>query len=267
MRERGFALLIVLWTLVLLALLGTRIVAAGRYDTRLARNLIDAAVLEAETEGAVQQTIFQMLLPGVGRWTADGTTHVVRVGRAVVTIRLEDESGKVNPNIASEPLLAALLIQVGAPRATANAVAAAIVDWRTAGTEPRPLGAKAPQYAAAGRDYGPPGSDFRDLDELGSVLGMTPVLLARLRPHMTVYSDTDPDGSSSDKIVTAALGETGMVTASGAAGLEVVTIIAEARGLGNAAFGERVVVRLGGAGSGHPFDILALDRRVPEQAP
>ena len=42
-RERGFALLIVLWTLGLLALLGTQLLATARQDTQLARNLVDAA--------------------------------------------------------------------------------------------------------------------------------------------------------------------------------------------------------------------------------
>ena len=45
--QRGFALLIVLWTLPLLALLGTQLLATSRQDTQLARNLLDAAVLEA----------------------------------------------------------------------------------------------------------------------------------------------------------------------------------------------------------------------------
>ena len=51
-RQRGFALLIVLWTVAFLALLGTQIVAAGRSDTQLADNLKQEAVLEAAADGA-----------------------------------------------------------------------------------------------------------------------------------------------------------------------------------------------------------------------
>src|SRR4051794_36524705 len=154
--QAGFALLVVLWTLSLLALLGTQLVATGRGEAQLARNLVDAAALEAATDGAVQQAIFGLLERSERRWPADGTEHFIRLGRIVVAVRVDDEGGKVNPNIASDNLLQGLLLRVGAPPAVAASVAAAMIDWRTAGTQPSPLGAKAPQYVAAGRDYGPP---------------------------------------------------------------------------------------------------------------
>ena len=84
-RQRGFALLIVLWTLALLALLGTQLLAAARSDTQLARNLVDSAALEAATDGAVQQAMFGMLEPPPRRWIADGSMHIVRLGPAVIT--------------------------------------------------------------------------------------------------------------------------------------------------------------------------------------
>ena len=52
-RQRGFALLIVLWTLALLALLGTQLLTTGRQDTQLARNLLDAATLEVRDKDKV----------------------------------------------------------------------------------------------------------------------------------------------------------------------------------------------------------------------
>ena len=42
-RQEGFALLIVLWTLGLLALLGTQLLATSRQDAQIARNLRDTA--------------------------------------------------------------------------------------------------------------------------------------------------------------------------------------------------------------------------------
>lgn len=262
LSQRGFALLIVLWTLALLALLGTQLVAAGRSDAQLARNLVDAAVLQAATEGAVQQAIFQMLQPPERRWAADGSVHLVRLGSGVVAVRLEDEGGKVNLNIASEALLRALLAQVGADPSTGAAVAAAIADWRSAGTQPRQMGAKAPQYIAAGRDYAPPGNEFHSVDEVAAVLGMTPTLLARLRPHLTVYSDSDPDGSTRDPVVAAALGDPPRILVP--ADLQVATIIAEAKGPNGGGSSERVVVRLNPQNGRHPYDVLALARFVPD---
>jgi general secretion pathway protein K len=57
-HQRGFALLVVLWTLALLALLGTQLLATSRQDTQLAHNRLDAAVLEAAANGAVQRAVF-----------------------------------------------------------------------------------------------------------------------------------------------------------------------------------------------------------------
>jgi uncharacterized membrane protein len=48
-RERGFALLLVLWTVALLALLGTQFLRASRIEVVLAHNLSEAASLQAAT--------------------------------------------------------------------------------------------------------------------------------------------------------------------------------------------------------------------------
>lgn len=40
----------------------------------------------------------------------------------------------------------------------------------------------------------------RPLEEAHAVMGMTPALLARLRPHLTVFTDEDPDMSTRDPL-------------------------------------------------------------------
>ena len=259
-RETGFALLVVLWTLTLLALIGTQLVRASRTEALLARNLIDAASLQAATDGGVQVAIFHLLDRSHRRWAADGVPRTVQVGAAEVTIRIENEGDKINPNIAAESLLTALLLQVGAAPAEAGAIAAAIHDWRTATSQARPRGAKAPQYATAGLDYGPPGSEFRSVDELGAVLGMRPALLALLRPHLTVFSDSDPDGSSRDPVVLAALVDTDAVPPASSVNGQVVSIVARGQGRNQASYAERAVVRLNAQAGQPPFEVLALGR-------
>jgi general secretion pathway protein K len=260
MRQRGFALLIVLWTLALLALLGTQLVAAGRGEAQLARNLVDAAQTEAATDGAVQQAIFAMLDASDARWKTDGMVHEIRLGDVAVSLRLADENGKVNPNLASASLLAALLVQVGAPPSTAASLANAIVDWRT---DNRLLGqpdADAARYGLAGLDYAPPGANFLDVDELGEVLGMTAELLARLRPHMTVYSARDPDGATADGVVAAALRQAGPAAQTDNGEVPVAEIVARASGPNHCEFAERVVVRVDAADPSRPFEMLQRER-------
>jgi general secretion pathway protein K len=202
---KGFALLIVLWTMGLLALLGTQLVAAGRSDTRLASNLKQEAVLAAAAEGAAAHVTFMLQAAHDPQWQADGVERELRIGATPVLVRVQLESDRVNLNSASQALMRALLMQVGAAPAEADRVAAAVMDWRTSGNAPRKNGAKAPEYLAAGLDYGPPGTVFQSVDELRDVLGMTPDLFARVAPHLTVLTDGDPDMNTRDPIVAAAL--------------------------------------------------------------
>jgi general secretion pathway protein K len=205
--QRGFALLIVLWTMGFLALLGTQIVAAGRSDSQLAANLRQQAVLAAAADGAIENTVFRVQALHDPTIQADGIVRTVRVGGTPVLVRVENESDRVNLNTASNVLLRALITEVGGPPAVANRLAAAILDWRTSGGNARPGGAKAADYMAAGRPYGPPGSAFVSVEELNDVLGMTPDLFARLEPHLTVLTDGDPDLSTRDPVVARALAD------------------------------------------------------------
>lgn len=204
-RQKGFALLIVLWTVGFLALLGTQIVAAGRSDTQLADNLKQEAVLEAAADGAIAQVMFSMLAARDARFQADGVVREVRIGQTPVLVRVENESDRVDLNTASGVLLRSLIIEVGGAPGTADRLAAAILDWRTSEANARHGGAKAPEYRAAGRAYGPPGMPFQSVGELADVLGMTPDLFARLAPHLTVLTDGDPDLSTRDPVVAKAL--------------------------------------------------------------
>ena len=99
-REQGFALLIVLWAMVLLALLVTGITGTGRTEAQLAGNLRENAQLQAEADGAVYDVIFHALATS-GPPLAFGQTI-----RGEHVIRVEDEAGKVNPNTAPPQLLA-----------------------------------------------------------------------------------------------------------------------------------------------------------------
>src|SRR6201999_1044544 len=87
--EDGFALVIVLWTLVLLTLLVSGLTASGRGEVKLAENLRDAAVAEAATDGATQEAIFRLV---AGQWAPTAVPHDMRFGGAVVTVRIQDEA-------------------------------------------------------------------------------------------------------------------------------------------------------------------------------
>jgi general secretion pathway protein K len=252
-ERRGFALLIVLWTLVLLSLLVTHLTATGRSEARIASNYAANAQAEADADGVVFEAAFHTIN---GDWIADGQPHTLQLGHGVAQVTLYSESGKINPNIASVELLASLLRVLGVEPSQANSLASAIADWREPGELARPAGAKSAQYRAAGLDYGPPNAPFESLDEIGRVLGMTPELLAAMRPHLTLFQYGDPDPSVADPVVLQALkqvqqipGQTGQPGfPSGLnAGLQTVTVVAEARSDSGGLFTRRAVLRIGPA--------------------
>jgi general secretion pathway protein K len=66
-----------------------------------------------------------------------------------------------------------------------------MIDLRTVALVPIVGGAKLDRHRLAGLRYGPANHPFASLDEIGLILGMTPALLARLKPHVSVYQTAD----------------------------------------------------------------------------
>lgn len=257
--ERGFALLIVLWSLVLITLLITQVTSAGRSEANLAGNLRRAAALRAETDGALHAAIFHLLDPASG-WRADGTEHRVKTQDGTVMLRITDELGKINPNLASPAMLAAMLRAAGLGEDEAGRLGAAILQWRYPSGEPPTTGEKAQTYRAAGRSYAPPSANFESVNELGLVLGMSPGLVARLAPHLTLYTDDQPDPRLADPLVAQVLESMGITAPAGPVPPpRVVTIMAAASGAGSTRFTRRAVVSLGPDSAGRQFRIVTWE--------
>lgn len=265
--DRGFALLLVLWTLVLLTLITSRLIAGGQAEARLASNLRAAAAAEMLADGAVHEAVFRLLDKSESGWKADGAVRRIVTPGGTVTVRIEDQSGKINPNQASQALLQALFLGLGADAATARSVAASMIDWRSRGADARPDGAKAQAYRAAGRDYGPPQAPFRSTQEIGLVLGMTPALLDRAAPHLTLFYDGDPDPAHASPTVLQALraatGQTDLGAGS-QAGERTVAISVDAAGRAGGRFARHAVIRVGSGGARRFSQILEW-RRTPAE--
>lgn len=200
--RRGFALLVVLWTLVLLALIVTHLTTTSHSEARIAGNFAANAVAEATADGAAYEAVFHLM---DGSWSADGSSHKLTEPDGTAMVRVDSEAGKLNPNVATVEMLSSLMRILGVEPRQAEALAEAILDWREAGTMPRPNGGKQAQYVAAGLTYGPPGTPFENIDELGRVLGMTPDVLNLLRPYLSIYQLGQPDLRYADPIVVKAM--------------------------------------------------------------
>ena len=254
-RSGGFALLIVLWTLVLIAFIVTRMTASGRTEIRIAENLRADAFAAAADDGAIYSAIFNQLDPNPdGRWPLNGQPRELTIGSSRVMVQLEDEAGRINPSTASPALLEALLRTTGSDAESARRLAVAIGDWvGAAAVAPgaRSQNAVPADYRAAGLDYGPPGEPFETLDELGRVLGMTPAVLAAIRPHLTLFGPAQPNAQTADPVVAAALAATQQGPQALVPGNQpppdmlLVRITATAFGPSNARVSKSAIVRVG----------------------
>jgi len=252
--QRGFALIIVLWAVGILALLVLGIVSVASREAKLTTTLRAEAVARAADDGVLSEVILEVLRSGT---TVPGPR---RFGAVQVAVGLVDLSGRMNPNLASAVMLQALLLRLGVSPQTAEYLAAAIVDWRTPGLTPSPHGAKAAQYRAAGMTYGPPGRPFENLDELGYVLGMTPALLAALKPHLTLWSTSDPDPAAADAVVLGALRVAGAPpVAARSTEARVIAFTATATLPDAPTVTRRAVVRFGFSPDGRGWRVLAWD--------
>jgi hypothetical protein len=135
-RNGGFALIVVLWTLVLIAFIA-QTTAGGRTEIRIASNLITNAVAQAAADGAIHEAIFILSNPQPNqRWPVDGSKREVVIGHTRVTIQLEDEAWWINPNWASPALLEALLRATGTDPESACHLSDAVSEW--VGSAPAP---------------------------------------------------------------------------------------------------------------------------------
>ena len=257
----GFVLLIVLWVTALLALLGSQLLTAARHDARQARDRQEAAELDAAASGALQRAMFRVLDTSEARWDVNDTWRIVPIGGCRVAVRIEGEAARINPNFASEPLLRGLLLALGTDPVTAGGLAASIVEWRSADNGPDRSGPAQARYRGLGLEYAPGGGFFIHLDELGAVAGMTPDLLKRLKPHLSLFSGTGVDPSRRDPVVAAALRISGDGHKDDGLGTPVVlSIDVDATGHGTARLALRYVVRLNAQSRARAWTILRRER-------
>lgn len=188
--ERGVALVIVLWTMLLLTVIAGNFVFAMRTETSVVRNAVSAAQAEAMANGAVHRALYETFKPAAdaSAWKADGMERQWEKNGAKIKVVMMDESGKIDINTGSDILLKGLLLSVGADAAKAAQLLDAILDWRDEDSLPRPNGAENEAYRAAGLKYEPANAPFEAVEQLQQVMGMTPDVYLRISHLITVHS-------------------------------------------------------------------------------
>jgi general secretion pathway protein K len=208
-RQAGAALLLVLWLVVLLTGVIAVFALGARTEGLQGRTLARGAAARYAAEAGIEVAAYHLQNPdGDARWVPDGRPIEFGYAGQRVRVRVVDESAKVDLNIATPDLLAALMQALGVDFERSRRIAGAIADWRDGDDLLNPEGgAEDPQYAAAKLPYGAKDRPFETLSELRLVLGMDPVLFEKMRPYVTLYSGlARPSPAYAGKPVLQALG-------------------------------------------------------------
>jgi general secretion pathway protein K len=192
-RQRGIALLMVLWALLLLALLATIFGDNARTEVLLARNLVENAQAEALADAGLYRAIAGLTKePREGGFHGDGRVYIWHPSGGEVRFSIRDEGGKIAINQASEILLRELFVAVGVDPKRSAELADAIIDFRDEDNQKRLRGAEKEDYVSAGLPYGPKNKPFELVDELIYVLGMTSDLYRKVAPLVSVRGKESP---------------------------------------------------------------------------
>jgi general secretion pathway protein K len=196
--EAGFALVLVIWGIGLIALLFVTYIAAARYRAIEAFSLTERTRAEAMASTGINLAVLDVLaaLAAGGdrsaRFGADGTPVLCRLGDgSPLAIAVFDESGKVDLNTAEPELLEVLLRSVASPSdASPQQLTKAILAVRE-------------KAAAAASSEGPAPPAFRSIFELDQIQGIGRDALRALVPLVTVHSRSpgvNPRVASADVI-------------------------------------------------------------------
>jgi general secretion pathway protein K len=110
------------------------------------------------------------------------------MGAARVSVTFRSEAARIDLNAASKGLLAGLIIGLGGAPANAADYADRIVAWR-APTEAGEDDPETSSYRTAGIAYAPRHAPFPAAEELWLVRGIPPVVVERMLPFVTAFSN------------------------------------------------------------------------------
>lgn len=190
--QRGIALVLVLWMVVLLAVIAGALGTTSRSGVAMITNLRQEhqarALVEAGLRFMMLQLAWRNLPVEDNPWPADGRLHPWDFAGQRIWIGAQPENARLGLNVVDEKQLGRLLQALGLPDEQAEALRDAILDWRDADDGRRPQGAEDEDYRAAGRPLGARDGPFPAVEELRQVLGMNDAIYARLAPMLTLYN-------------------------------------------------------------------------------
>jgi general secretion pathway protein K len=189
-RQKGIALVLVLWVLLLVTISTGAYTLMARMDQLEAHTVISGTRARMAAEGGLNLAVLGLRDPDeLTRLIPDGRPYFYEISDVVVEIALTDERGKVDINVADEETLMRLFSGHGMAEGDAALLAAAVLDWADKDEIERANGAELPAYESLGFAVGPGNRPFIMVEEILQVIGMTWELYQKIEPGISVYSE------------------------------------------------------------------------------
>jgi general secretion pathway protein K len=209
--ERGIALILVLWIVVILSMAALSLSLLTRTEalaTLSAKEEMENKFLaEAGIRRGIMELFYrhanrnqQVLLEGFEVFQCDGRPYTGEMVDGHYRIRITDESGKINLNTLTDNngiILKNLLMNNGVPEDTAVIIVDSILDWKDKDNLHRLHGAEDEYYQSLPKPYKAKNAPFDSLEELVFVRGVSkPILYGSadrkgILPFCTIYPKTD----------------------------------------------------------------------------
>lgn len=204
--ERGIALFLVLWVLMLLTVIVGEFCYAMRTEVNIARNFKEETqtyyIAEAGLNKAITELIRNEVVPQKAkspdseeeeiRWRINADIPAILFGQGYFKVKIGNESGKININRAGVRLLKMMLSGFDLEEEEKNIIVDSIMDWRDKDRLHRVNGAEDDYYLSLPEPYKCKNGDFDSVEELLLVRGMIPEMFyGGLRDIITVYQDEE----------------------------------------------------------------------------
>jgi len=188
-KQKGLALVMVLWILSLLTIMAGSFALNMRREASITMDTKNNTQALAVAESGIAMAEMMLLNPDQNkRWRSDGSIYEINADTTKVRVRVLSEAGKIDINKADQVLLQALLANVPEDEKMKLKLVDAILDWRDDDDLVHSNGAEKKEYKDAGLSYPPRNKPFQSLEELQLVLGMNEIIFLQLEPLITVYS-------------------------------------------------------------------------------
>lgn len=208
MPQDGIALLMVLWVLTILMVIVLSFSFMTRTETQSTVSFKEGIERKFLAESGIERGIMEifyrtmnknqaLVLEGTEIWNIDGTPYSAQLGDGYYTVRVVDESGKLDINRVSDILLKNLLMNSGIEEQDADIIVDSILDWRDQDDLHRLHGAEDDYYLSLSNPYEAKDNKFDTLEELLLVRGMTAEILYGTSERkgiinfLTVHSNTN----------------------------------------------------------------------------